>query len=268
MKTAIRFENVVKKPHGSPLLHIDDLSITEGESVGFYGLPEEYSEVLINLVTGATVPHEGLLEILGTDVREIDDETEWFQFVENVGIYGSQSLLQEGVSVGENIAALYRRRDDSTEEPQLSASVLALANMVHLTITDLAKLVGEASPSLRMKIKLARALAYHPAILVLADPTADLAPELFREFVELIRRTRRKLHYTLLFFTSDIWLLEQLSDRVIFLNPASGLFIENQLREWYHKLFSFLSPAPSRLLKLSQDVLQYGRTIRTTEEKL
>lgn len=268
MKTAICFQNVVKKSHGIPMLHIDDLSIAEGESLAFYGLPEEYSELLINLLTGATIPDEGALKILGTDVREINDETEWFQFVENVGIYGTQNSLQEGVSIGENIAALYRVRNDSTEEPQLSASVLALANMVHLTIADLAKLVGEASASLRMKIKLARALAYHPAVLVLTEPTSELAPELFREFVELIRRTRRKLHYTLLFFSSDIWLLEQLSDRVIFLNPASGLFIENQLREWYHRLFSFLSPSPSRLLRLSQDVLQYGRAVRTTEEKL
>lgn len=268
MKTAIRFENVVKNSHGSPLLRIDDLRIAEGECVAYYGLPDVFSEPLINLVTGATMPDEGVLEILGTDVREISDEAEWFRFVENVGIYGSHQSPQDGVSIGENIAALYRLKDESMAEPQLSASVLALANLVHLTITDLSRMVGEASATLRMKIRLARALAYHPKILVLTDPTTDLAPELFREFVELIRRTRRKLRYTLLFFTSDIWLLEQLSDRVIFLNPVSGLFIENQLREWYHRLFSFLSPPPSQLLKLSQDVLQYGRSVRTTEEKL
>lgn len=267
MKTAIRFENVVKNFHGTPLLRIDDLSIAEKECVAFYGLPEEFSEPLINLVTGATIPDEGTLKILGMDVREIDEESDWFQFVEKVGIYGSQSPLQEGVSIGENIAALYRAGNESMEEPRLSTSVLSLANLVHLTIADLAKLVSEASSSLRMKIKLARALAHRPSILVLTDPTTDLAPEFYREFVELIRRTRRKLKFTLLFFTNDIWLLEQLSDRVIFLNPASGLFIENHLREWYHKLFSFLSPSPTQLLKLSQDVLQYGRAIRTPEEK-
>ncbi len=37
------------------MLHIDDLSIAEGESLAFYGLPEEYSELLINLLTGATI---------------------------------------------------------------------------------------------------------------------------------------------------------------------------------------------------------------------
>jgi len=268
MKTAIRFENVVKNAHGSPLLRIDDLSIAERECLGFYGLPDEYSEPLINLMAGATVPDEGLLQILGMDVREIGDENEWFRFLQNVGIYGAPNVPQDSVSIGETIASLYRLRDESTEEPQLSAAVLALANLVHLTITDLAKMSGEATASLRMKTRLARALAYHPRIVVLTDPTEDLAPELFREFVELIRRTRRKLHYTLLIITGDIWLLEQLADRVIFLNPVSGLFIENQLRQWYHKLFSFLSPSPSQLLKLSQDVLQYGRTVRTREEKL
>lgn len=268
MKTAIRFENVVRNFHGMPLLRIDDLRIAEGECLAFYGLPPEYSEPLVSLITGATVPDDGVLELLGTDSREINEESEWFSFVENFGIYSSQQLLHESASIGENIAALYRLHNDSMEEPQLSASVLSLANLVHLTITDLSKMVGESTASLRMRIRLARALAYRPRVVVLVDPTADLGPELFREFVELIRRTRRKLHYTLILVTSDIWLMEQLADRVLFLNPSSGLFIENQLRGWYHRLFPFLSPSPSDLLRLSQDVLQYGRMTRTTEEKL
>lgn len=266
MKTAIRFENVVRNFRGAPLLRIDDLRIPERECVAFYGLPPEFSEPLVSLITGATIPDEGTLELLGIDSREISEESEWFQFVENFGIYGSHPLL-ESASIGENIASLYRLHDESMEEPHLSASVLSLAQMVHLTITDLSKIVSESNESLRMRLRLARALAYHPQVVVLVEPTQDLGPELFREFVELIRRARRKLRYTLVLLTSDIWLLEQLADRVLFLNPSSGLFIENQLRGWYHKFFPFLSPSPSQLLKLSQDILQYGRMIGT-EEKL
>lgn len=267
MKSAIHFQNAIKNVHGVPVFHVQDLLIRDNETLGIYGLPEEYIEVFLNLMTGAFCPEEGSVTILGRDSREVEEES-WFEFVENFGIYNPQTSLDEASSIGENVAALYRLRNDSMEEPNLSASVLRLSNLVQLTIADLSKMMAKANPMLRMKTRLARALAYHPSVVVLCNPTKPFVPELSDLFIDLIKRTRRRLKYTLIAFTSDLWFLEQISDRIIFLDPIAGTFIENCLRGWYHKFLPFLKPSTSQLLQLSVDVAHHGRITRAAQQNI
>ena len=265
MTIAIHFKKVVKVVRSAPLLRIDDIRIHKGECMAFYGLSKEYSEIITNLMTGASIPDEGSVQLLGTDSREISDDRVWFRFLENFGIFSSKPVFQESASIGENLATLFRIRNDSIEEPQLSACVLHLANLVQLTITDLSKMMSETTPLLRTKVRLARAVVYHPKVVVMCDPTSGLPTDTAQKLYELIRRTRRKLGYTLVFFTSDVWLLRQLAQRVLLLNPQEGSFVENRLRQWYHNLFSFLDPAPAQLLQLSRDIRQHSRILKGTE---
>ncbi len=257
MKTAIHFQNTVKTLHGSLAVCIDDLHIYDKECVAFYGLSEEVAEIITHQITGAYSPEEGNVYIYGTNSREISEAT-WFEYVGNFGIYSSSIPFRERSSIGENIAALFRSQSPSIVEPQLSAAVLHLANLVQLTITDLSYSMGRASSLLRMKARLARSLANKPKLVVFYEPTEELSPDVTRKFLELIRRTRRKLKYTSLLFTSDVRFIQQLADRVLFLNPHNGVLIENQLREWYHNLLPFLQPSPVKLLQLARDILQHG----------
>lgn len=257
MKTAIHFQKTMKMVHGNLGLRIDDLRIYENECVAFYGLREDVVDILTNHITGAYPPDEGNVYIHGTDSREISDAS-WFDFVGDIGIYTSVAPFLENSSIGENIAMLFRSHDSIMEEPRLSASVLRLANLVHLTITDLSKIMNEATSQLRMKVRLARALAYHPKVVILHEPTEELSREVAQKLMDLLKRTRRKSKYTLLLFTSDIWLLQELAERVLFLNPHSGVILENQIRGWYHSVLPFLKPSPAKLLELSRNILQYG----------
>ena len=68
--------------------------------------------------------NKATLTILGKNTRRMDERS-WFQFVEKLGIYNSQPVFQESASIGENVASLYRMRNDLMEEPQLSASCFA-----------------------------------------------------------------------------------------------------------------------------------------------
>jgi len=258
MKTVIHFHQTVKMAHGSPILRIQDLRIYEKECVAFYGLPEEIADVITNQVTGAYAPEEGTVAIYGKDITKITDET-WFDFVGDFGIYTSSAPFQENASIGENIAMILRGQDSNVSEYRLSASVLKLANTVHLTITDLSKMMNEASSLLRMKVRLVRALAFRPKVVILREPTLELSRDVSQELLELLKHTRRKWKFTLLLFTEDAWFLEQLAERVLVLNTQSGLVIENQLRGWYHNVLPFLKPSPAKILQLSRDILQYGR---------
>ncbi len=263
----IHFQNTVKNVRGSPSFRINDLRIFQKETLGVFGLPGEQMEILMNLMTGVFYPEEGLIRIFGTNSRDLEEES-WFQFFENFGIYNPEHLLEEEASVGENVAAPYRTSKESMEEPRLSASVLRLANLVGLTITDLSRLMGEASPALRIKTRMARALAHRPSVVLLCNPTEGLSFHLTEQLHDLIKRTRRKLKYTLVAMSSDIGLLEKIATRVIFLNPPEGTFVENRLRGWYHTFFPFLKPSTLQLFELSKSVLQHGKIITAAEERL
>ena len=260
MKTAIRFLNTLKIIHGASPVCIHDLQIYEKESVAFYGLTEEVAEIITNQITGAYSPDQGDVYLYGTNSRDIPDKN-WFQYIGSLAIYNPNTPFRENASAGENIAILFRNHSPGMEEPQLSAAVLRVAKLVQLSITDLSRTIGDAGSLIRTKVRLARTLAFCPNLVFFFEPTADLSRVVIQKLEDLLRRTRRKLKYTLVIFTSDIRFLQGLAERVVFLNPITGVVVENQLRGWYHNVLSFLQPSPSKLHKLARDILQYGTRI-------
>jgi ABC-type methionine transport system ATPase subunit len=118
--------------------------------------------------------------------------------------------------------------------------------------------MSDAGSLVKMKVRLARTLAFKPELVVFPEPTEGLSLSLTRQFVKLVRKSRRKIKYTVVLFTSDVRLVQEMAERVIFLNPITGFVVENQLRGWYHNLLPFLQPSSSKLLQLARDILQYG----------
>jgi ABC-type transporter Mla maintaining outer membrane lipid asymmetry ATPase subunit MlaF len=256
MKIAIHFHKVLKMVHGKAVLRIQDLKIYERQSVVFFGLTHEVEEMITNQITCAYAPEQGNVLIYGRDSREIAEKS-WFKILGDFGIYDNSSPFLENASVGENLAAMFRGKEPTIKEPKLSTAVLRLANLVQLTITDLSKIMNEAVVSLRMKVRLARALALSPRVLILRNPTADLNPADARKLIQLMRTARRKLKFTIVLFTSDRWVVPDIADRVIFLNSETGVIVENQLRRWYHYVLPFLKPSRARLVQLSRNILKY-----------
>ncbi len=256
MKTAIHFHQVLKTVRGNPVLRIQNLRILEKQSVCFYGLSHEVQEMITNQITGAYPPEKGTVSIFGRDSRQFAEKF-WFEFVGDFGIFASSTPFLENASIGENLASMFRGKQPPIKEPRLSAAVLRMANLVQLTITDLSKIMNEASDLLRMKVRLARSLALHPRILILRDPTALSTSEGSRKLSELLKVARRKLKFTMILFTSDRWLLQEVAERVIFLDSNTGAVVENRLRRWYHYVLPFLKPARASLIQLTRNISKY-----------
>ena len=62
---ALRITNVRKQYHGLRPLRLRDLSVETGDRVAISGLDQGAAEVLVNLVTGASVPDEGEVLVAG-----------------------------------------------------------------------------------------------------------------------------------------------------------------------------------------------------------
>ena len=256
MKTAIHFHHVVKLVRGNPVLRIQDLRIPERQRLSFFGLSHEVEEIITNQITCAYPPEEGTISIFGKDSRKIA-EASWFEFLGDFGIYSSSTPFLENASIGENLAAMFRGKEPPIQEPKLSAAVLRMANLVQLTITELSNIMNDAPDILRMKVRLARALALHPRILIVREPTANVSSEIAKKFADLLKMAQRKLKFTMILFTSDRLLIQQVAERVVFLNSETGVVVENRLRRWYHYVLPFLKPARASLVELTRNISKY-----------
>src|SRR5262249_11127373 len=100
----LQIAGVIKDYRGLRPLRVQALSVTEGESVALVGLDQPSAEMLVNLVTGATLPDAGDIVAFGRSTREIADGTEWLAMVDRVGIVSERAVLLEALTVLQNLA--------------------------------------------------------------------------------------------------------------------------------------------------------------------
>ena len=91
--------------------------------------------------------------------------------------------------------------------------------MANTGIADLAKRsVGSLSGGQRQRVYLARALAAHPNILVLDEPTVGVDVEAQERFYELLRSLNKNLGLTILFASHDIEAITREAKTILCIN--------------------------------------------------
>jgi len=89
------------------------------------------------------------------------------------------------MTTAQNLAIPFSLEIDPIPAEVLSR-VHALAAEVGIAQSDLSRGVGDASPMLRARVRLARALALEPLVLVLEHPTAALAADDAKPYAALV----------------------------------------------------------------------------------
>ena len=148
-----------------------------GERVAVSGFDAGAAEVLVNLVTGASLPDEGEVRVLGQLTADIAGGDEWLASLDRFGIVSPRGVLLEGATIEQNLAMPLTLQIDPVP-PEIAVRVAALARRVRdrgarAGTTWLPRVTGETPPHIRARVHLARAVALAPALLVLEHPGAD-----------------------------------------------------------------------------------------------
>ena len=239
----------------SSQLRIRNFQLREHECLGVYGLEHRERELLLHLATGTAEPQEGSISVFGKDTRDLN-EPSWFELVTRIGSY-DLSRLNEEVSIGMNLASGLIHGNKRYHEPKLSMRVLATANVLEITILELAASFLSADPVLRMKAGLGSVISRDPRLLFFDDREQD--PEVRKILPRIFRRVRKKCKLAIVLFTSDQRLLQETADKAVFLNMEDGVCIEKRIRGWYHTLFPFLPLSLLRRRDLAHEAARHDQ---------
>ena len=231
MSTAVlEFTGTSKAYGGLRPLRIAELRVGAGERVALLGFDQASAEVFVNLATGATLPDAGEVSIFGRPTRSIDDSTDWLATVDRFGIVSERAVLLDALTVIQNLAMPFTLEIEPPPEP-VRALAEGLAREVGLPEETWTRPVASLDPSGWLRVRLGRAIALGPAILLLEHASARLAREEVTVVAGQVRALAAQRGIAVVAATADAPFARVVGDRVLTLDPATGRFKEQ--RRWF-----------------------------------
>jgi putative ABC transport system ATP-binding protein len=219
--TAIQVRGVEKDYRALRPLRVRQLDVRVGESVALLGFDRAAAEVFVNLITAATLPDVGRIEIFERPTADIQDADSWLASLDWFGIVSERQVLLDNMTAEENLTMPLTMALHDVDRA-VRARVASLAAEVGLSDSQLRERVGALSAESRMRVRLGRALAPDPRILLSEHPNASLpAADLARfggDYAAIV--TRRGLASVVL--TADTSFASTVATRILTLQPATG----------------------------------------------
>jgi len=228
----ISLRNVHKDYRGLRPLRVKHLELRQGESVALMGFDQVGAEVLVNLITGATLPDSGDVEVFGAATGAITDPDVWLAAADRFGILSDRIVLLESFSVEQNLALpLSLELDDLPAT--VRGSVRRLADEVGLTQAQLSQAVASLDAESQLRVRLGKALALTPRVLLGEHPNLTLSAEALPRFSADLAGIVAGRRLATVVMTADVTFADAVSDRVLTLTAATGaLTAASGWRRW------------------------------------
>jgi ABC-type transporter Mla maintaining outer membrane lipid asymmetry ATPase subunit MlaF len=231
--TVLELRDVLKNFGGLRPLRIRMLSIAPGERVAIGGVDAGAAEILVNLVTGATLPDEGSVTTFGKMSGEISSGDEWLASLDAFGILSPRAVMLDAATVQQNLAMPFTLEIDPVPAV-IATKVEALATECGIATDALPRRAGEQDATIRARVHLARAVALDPKLLVLEHPTAGIADADKIGLARTAAAVAQTRHLAMLAITQDLEFAEAVAHRALTLEPATGALVPwKKKRGWF-----------------------------------
>jgi len=216
----VRLTGVVKDFKSLRPLRIAGLDLHRGRSVSVLGLDQAMAEVLVDLITGAILPDTGEIEAFGRLTSSIADPGAWLSTLDAFGLLTDRAVLVEQFTVAQNLALpMSIAVEELAVEVQDRVSMLAR----EVGLDDLLdRQAGVLSPAQRARIRLGRALALDPRVLIAEHPSATIPAGETAAFAADLSRIIEHRGLTSLILTADQGFARAASREVLVFEPATG----------------------------------------------
>jgi len=228
----VGLRDVSKDYRGLRPLRIEALDIHEGQVLAVVGVDQTMAEVLVDLITAAIVPDTGDVVVFGRGTRDIADRDAWLATLDRFGMLTERAVLLDQLSVQQNLALPFSLSLDDLssnvrDRVASLAAELGLADRLHQPVSAL-------SPLLRLRVRLGRALALDPRVLLAEHPNATLDDREQAEFARELSRIAKARGAACLVLTADRRFARAAADDVFELQPGTGVLKPSSgWRRWF-----------------------------------
>jgi ABC-type transporter Mla maintaining outer membrane lipid asymmetry ATPase subunit MlaF len=202
-------------------LRIERLAVAPGEQVAIVGPDQPAAEVLIGLITGASLPDAGTVRVFGRPTAEITDGDEWLAGLDRFGIVSDRAALLEAMTVLQNLAVPFSLEIEPPPEA-VRERAAALGAELLLDAPVHATRAGDLDGVGRLRLRVARALAFDPALVLLEHPSASVPPRDVTTVARDIRAALARRGAASLTLTADRVFAGAIAGRVLVHDAASG----------------------------------------------
>lgn len=226
----------------SPAMALRDVSlfVDSSEFVGLVGESGSGKSTLayaiLRLLHGGRVI-DGSIDILGQNVYELDDsQLRRFRW-ETVSMVfqGAMNSLNPVLTVEQHIHETIRAHDKSATASQLRIRTDELLDMVEIDKQRAQHYPYQLSGGMKQRVVIALAIALHPKLVIMDEPTTALDVVVQRAILDRIAEIQRRQHFAVLFITHDLSLIEQIASRVSIMyagtivetTPVEKLLVKN-----------------------------------------
>jgi ABC-type transporter Mla maintaining outer membrane lipid asymmetry ATPase subunit MlaF len=217
----VELRDVRKDYRGLRPLRVKHLQLRNGQALALLGFDEIAAEVLVNLITGATVPDEGDVSIFGESTAALPDGDAWLASLDRFGILSARAVLLDEITVEQNLALPFTLELDPIPDP-VRTQVRDLAAEVGLNPPDLVRSPATLPPLDRLRLRLARAVALSPHLLLAEHPNAYVPAEDVPLFATDYARVVTRRGIASLVITADRTFAAAVAEQVLTLQPATG----------------------------------------------
>jgi ABC-type transporter Mla maintaining outer membrane lipid asymmetry ATPase subunit MlaF len=217
----VALRDVVKDYKSLRPVRVVDFELRQGESVALIGFEQVAAEILVNLITGATLPDSGDVEIFGVSTRNISDPDAWLVEMDRFGILSPRVVLLDAFTVEQNLALPFTLEVEQLADP-VRADVHALAEEVGIPAALLSQAAAVLDAEMQLRLRLGKALALGPRVLLAEHPNATLDAGALPRFAADLMRIAAVRQLALLVMTADSAFARTVSTRVLTLKPATG----------------------------------------------
>ena len=171
------------------------------------------------------------MTLFGRSTQSISDSAEWLALVDRFGILSERAVLLEPLSVVQNIAVPFTLEIEPPPD-DVRHRAEALAAEAGLAESELSKTIAELNGMARARVRLARALALEPAVLIAEHATVNIPRDDVPRFGADIGTIARRRNLAVVALTADVEFARAIGGRVLTLEPATGALRAPGLGRW------------------------------------
>lgn len=207
-KSVLEVKNLVKKFGDYTAVAGVSFDVGEGEIVGFLGPNGAGKSTTINCILGRIKPEEGEIRIFGKDLQKKRSE-----IMEEANYCSAEYNLPWSLTVWESLLVYSRIY-------QIKEAKLRIAELLELFEIGSCrnKQIRNLSFGQRARANLCKALLNKPRLLLLDEPMSSMDPDVVDKGIKLLLKIQRENKMSILYTSHNMWEIEQVANRVIFIN--------------------------------------------------